>query len=182
VVLPLNFLGVSAKKEGAGVRLDWSVAEQGEANYYYIDRSADGAQFERIGFIVARDQGSVAQYNYIDKSPLGGRNIYRLVARKRNGQTVYSRTVSIDNQDFSPIHIFPNPAAEKVFIRMAGFAGSPCRWTLHNALGQPVLAGTLAMAQSVECLSLPASLPSGSYRLTLVSEGKIASRSLQIRR
>jgi hypothetical protein len=182
VVLPLNFLGVSAKKEGAGVRLDWSVVEQGEANYYYIDRSADGAQFERIGFIVARDQGSVAQYNYIDKSPLGGRNIYRLVARKWNGQTVYSRTVSIDNQDFSPIHIFPNPTAEKVFIRMAGFAGSPCRWTLHNALGQPVLAGTLAMAQSVECLSLPPSLPSGSYQLTLVCEGKIASRTLQVRR
>jgi hypothetical protein len=182
VVLPLNFLGVSAKKEGAEVRLDWSVAEQGEANYYYIDRSSDGAQFERIGFIVARDQGSVAQYNYIDKSPLGGRNIYRLVARKWNGQTVYSRAVSIDNQDFSPIHMFPNPAAEKVFIRMAGFAGGPCRWTLYNGLGQPVLAGTLALAQSVECLSLPASLPSGSYRLTLVSEGKIASRSLQIRR
>jgi hypothetical protein len=118
----------------------------------------------------------------MDESPLEGRNIYRVVARKQNGQMVYSRTVSIENQDISPIHMFPNPAVDKVFIRMAGLTGSPCRWTLHNALGQPVLAGTLALAQSVECLSLPASLPSGTYRLTLVSEGKIAARSLQIRR
>jgi hypothetical protein len=182
VVLPLNFLGVSAKKEGSGVRLDWSVAEQGEANYYYMERSSDGTQFERIGLMAARDQGSVAQYDYIDKTPLEGKNIYRVVAQKRNGQSVYSKTVSIENQSISPIHIFPNPAADKIFIRMSGFAGSPCRWTLYNGLGQPVLAGTLALAQSVECLSLPTSLPSGSYRLTLVSEGKIASRSLQIRR
>jgi hypothetical protein len=182
VTLPLSFLGLKAAWEGERVRLDWSVAEQGESNYYYIERSVDGIHFEPIGFLTAREQGSVSQYHFIDQSPLGGRNIYRVMARKRDGQLVYSKTVPIENQSLSPIHVFPNPAAEKVFIRMAGFAGSPCRWTLHNALGQPVLAGTLAMAQSVECLSLPASLPSGSYRLTLVSEGKIASRSLQVRR
>jgi hypothetical protein len=182
MALPLSFLGFKSRWEGEKVRLDWSVAEQGEANYFYLERSVDGIHFEPIGFLTAREQGSVSQYHFIDQSPLGGRNIYRVMARKRDGQSVYSKTVSIENQSVSPIHVFPNPATDKIFIRMAGFAGLPCRWTIHNALGQPVLAGTLALAQSVECLSLPASLPSGTYRLTLVSEGKIASRSVQIRR
>jgi hypothetical protein len=173
---------VSAKIEGAGVRLDWSVAEQGEANYYYLERSADGIQFEQIGFVSTREQGSVAQYHFVDESPMGGRNIYRVVARKRNGQMVYSRTIPIENQDISPIHIFPNPAAHKVFIRTDTFEGGPCRWTLLNGLGQPVLSGMLAETQSIECLSLPPTLPNGSYRLTLISKGKIAARTLQIRR
>lgn len=182
VVLPLNFLGVSAKWSGEAVRLDWSVAEQGEANYYYVERSSDGVRYERIGGLAAREQGSVAQYGFSDEAPLTGVSLYRIAVRKRSGAVLYSRAISIENQRISLMSIYPNPATDKVFIRLGDRVGSTCQWILYNELGQKVLAGMLPSSTPVTCLSLPPTLPRGQYRLSLVSEGRIASRTLQIRR
>lgn len=182
VVLPLSFLGVKADWEGEKVRLDWSVAEQGESNYYDIERSADGVSYTPIGRVMARGEASGAQYNYVDISPAWGRNFYRIVAHKRTGSVTYSKSVQIENQRISLINIYPNPAAEKLFIRMGNLSGSPCSWSLYRENGQRVLSGQFGSTQPIEVISLPPSLSAGTYRISLYSEGKIMSRSLQIRR
>jgi hypothetical protein len=182
VALPLSFLGISAKWVGEGVRLDWSVAEQGESNHYEIERSPDGVRFEKIGILSATDQGSIARYHFVDAALPSSRGYYRIVAVKRNGAMVNSKTVRVDNKGISLMSIFPNPTASKVFVRMGDWQGKSCDWTLYNELGQRMLSGRLPHAQALECLSFPPSLPSGHYRLTMASGEAIASRSLQILR
>jgi len=182
VALPLSFLGISAKWVGEGVRLDWSVAEQGESTHYEIERSPDGVRFEKLGTLPATEQGSIARYHFIDPAPLPNRNHYRILARKRNGVMVYSKTIVVDNKRISLLNVFPNPSTNKVFIQMGHWQGKPSDWFLFNDLGQRVLSGHVSQAQPIECISFPPLLPSGQYRLTLISEGEIASRSLQILR
>jgi hypothetical protein len=182
VVLPLSFLGFKSRWEGENVRLDWSVAEQGEANYFYIERSSDGVQYERIGTVAARDQGSTSSYSFIDPSPKSGRNFYRIAAQKRSGTVVYSQALSIDNQRISLISLYPNPTTDQLFIRMGDARNQPCSWSIFSETGQRVLAGQITVSQSLESILLPPSLPAGTYRISLVSEGKSASRSFQVRR
>jgi hypothetical protein len=182
VALPLSFLGLKPGWEGEKVRLDWSVAEQGEANYFYIERSVDGVQYERIGTVAARDQGSTSSYSFIDPSPKSGRNFYRIAAQKRSGSKVYSQALSIDNQRISLISIYPNPTTDKLFIRMGDARNQPCSWSIFSETGQRVLTGQIIVSQSLEPILLPLSLPAGTYRISLVSEGKSASRSFQVRR
>ncbi len=177
VVLPLSFLGVKAGWVGEAVRVDWSVAEQGEANYYEVERSADGVRFERIGVVAAREQGSVAQYSYVDNGALPGRNLYRIVARKRSGARVYSRLVEIENQSVSLIGLYPNPVTDKLFVRLGALEGKPGNWSVFNEMGQRVLSGQLTNTGPIECIVLPPALPVGTYRFSLASEGKIAARS-----
>lgn len=182
VALPLNFLGISAKWVGEAVQLNWSVAEQGEASGYSVERSADGNRYEWIGGVTSQAQGSVAQYDFVDRAPLSGRSLYRVAAKKRSGDLAYSKAIPVDNQRISLISLFPNPIADKVFMRMGEFVGKTCSWSMYNAVGQRVGYGQLASAQPIECLTMPASLASGQYRLSVVSDGKIASRTLQIQR
>ncbi|MEY4892766.1 MAG: hypothetical protein RIQ34_1378, partial [Bacteroidota bacterium] len=182
MALPLSFLGFKSRWEGEKVRLDWSVAEQGEANYFYIERSSDGIQHERIGTVAARDQGSTSSYSFIDPYPKSGRNFYRIAAQKRSGVVLHSHALSIDNQRISLISLYPNPTTDKLFIRMGDARNQPCSWSIFSETGQQVLTGQIAVSQSLESILLPPSLPSGTYRISLASEGKSASRSFQVRR
>jgi hypothetical protein len=181
-VLPLSFLGFSSAWAAEKIQLNWSVAEQHEANHYEIERSPDGVRFEKLGTLPATEQGSIARYHFIDPVPLSNRNHYRILARKRNGIMVYSKTIVIDNKRISLLNVFPNPSTNKVFIQMGHWQGKPSDWFLFNDLGQRVLSGHVSQAQPLECISFPPLLPSGQYRLTLISEGEIASRTIQIQR
>ncbi|MFM7710679.1 MAG: T9SS type A sorting domain-containing protein, partial [Ferruginibacter sp.] len=114
--------------------------------------------------------------SYVDNSPLPGRNLYRIAARKRSGSVVYSKAVSIDNQGISLISLYPNPVADKLFIRLGSMAVRLGNWSVHNENGQRVLSGRITSSGPIECITLPHSLPAGTYRFSLFSEGKIASR------
>ncbi len=182
VALPLSFLGLKPGWEGEKVRLDWSVAEQGEAGFYSVEHSADGFNYASVGRVMAGTEGATAKYKYLDPAPIWGSNYYRIVAHKRMGGVTYSKSVRIENQRVSSIGIYPNPTRDKLFVRLGGLSGRPCSWSIYTESGQRVLSGQITVSQSLESIVLPPSLPAGTYRFSLFSEGKSAARSFQIRR
>lgn len=182
VALPLSFLGLKPGWEGEKVRLDWSVAEQGEAGFYSVEHSADGFNYASVGRVMAGTEGATAKYKYLDPAPIWGSNYYRIVAHKRMGGVTYSKSVRIENQRVSSIGIYPNPTRNKLFVRLGGLSGRPCSWSIYTESGQRVLSGQITVSQTLESIVLPPSLPAGTYRFSLFSEEKSAARSFQIRR
>lgn len=94
------------------VRLDWSISDEDDMDYFEIECSTDKRQFILVKKVEVSNNPS---YQLIDEKPEEGDNYYRLKIVKKDGTFTYSaiRTVAIMTADWI---IVPNPA--KDFIRL----------------------------------------------------------------
>lgn len=108
----LNFAGQSCEKS---VCLTWQTASEKNNDYFDVERSSDGINFELLRTVDSKSQnGNSIQpltYQITDSNPTNGINYYRLKQVDFSKENNYSNTIYITpytakNISFS---IFPNP-------------------------------------------------------------------------
>jgi hypothetical protein len=112
VILPITLLNFSVKKDGEDVIVKWRTAVELNNDYFDIERSSDGREFDQI----ARIEGSGTShepldYEYVDTAPLNGMSYYRLRQTDFDGTTEAFDIHSIQNSSLTAnnVTIFPNP-------------------------------------------------------------------------
>ena len=96
--------------------LTWS--SLGEINNagFEIERSADGIEFVKIGWVNEHgNSNEEIEYTFVDKDPLLGKNYYRLRQVDYDGRFEYSKIVSLQ-MEVNDLSIFPNPASDLIQI------------------------------------------------------------------
>jgi len=79
VTLPIELIQFKATKVGAYVQLDWSTATEINNDYFTVERSVDGENFEVI--LTEKGAGNSStqkDYRRYDEQPRVGYNYYRL--------------------------------------------------------------------------------------------------------
>lgn len=77
--LPVELLFWTCGTVTDGIQLDWSTATEMNNNYFEIERTADGINWEVIAVIPGAGTSSTYhEYQFIDQFPLPGVNYYRL--------------------------------------------------------------------------------------------------------
>ncbi len=117
--LMVKLTSFNAKLVSATVPVKWNTEH--EANYtgFELQRSTDyGKTYATINTIVSSSQGA---YNYIDKKPVFGTNMYRLKMTDLNGTVTYSDAVSVVYNPStvtlnSTIRIYPNPTTSSLSV------------------------------------------------------------------
>ncbi len=90
--LPIELVSFRLRKPRKGViRLEWRTGAEQQADRFLIERSRDGAVFESIGILMARNEPSV--YVFEDEYPKAGDNFYRLKMLDRTGTSAYSPVI-----------------------------------------------------------------------------------------
>ncbi|MBP6333983.1 MAG: T9SS type A sorting domain-containing protein [Bacteroidia bacterium] len=116
--LPIELMSFAAKVEGKTVRLYWSTAAEINNDYFTLERSEDGRDWEAIGTL--RGSGNTTtqrDYTFVDEDPLNGESYYRLRQTDYDGKyeifdpehVLIKKTVLDD----SKITVWPNPFEEK---------------------------------------------------------------------
>lgn len=118
--LPLTLLSFEAKKINSIVQLNWATTSEKNAQSFGVERSTDGVHFEVIGNIIATNNNGIHAYNFADRAPLNGSNIYRLKMNDIDGKFTYSPSKAVVFNASSAISVFPNPVIDKLHIRNAG--------------------------------------------------------------
>lgn len=112
--LPVNFTGFYVKKINSNVSLTWNVAFEQNVNGYEIQRSADGANFTKIGFVTANQSPS---YNFTDSKPIAVA-YYRIKSIDNDGSYKYSSIVSLKGQQSDVVlKAFPMPVQNELTIQ-----------------------------------------------------------------
>ncbi|MEM9023255.1 MAG: T9SS type A sorting domain-containing protein, partial [Bacteroidota bacterium] len=116
--LPIELLSFEATKlDESSALLEWVTATEINNDFFTLERSADGVQFEAIGTVPGAINSSVPlSYDWVDRNPLSGWNLYRLKQTDLDGTFTYSeiRQVRFDDAgDLSSVRIWPNPVTEK---------------------------------------------------------------------
>ncbi len=115
-VLPVELISFGAVKSGRNALISWETASEINNDFFVVERSVDGIEFQSIGRI--EGQGTTQQmqsYVLLDKQPWSGINYYRLRQVDFDGTITYSEIRSLDFRK-DEIKVYPNPANEVVSI------------------------------------------------------------------
>ena len=117
-VLPIELANFEAFKRVRDVELNWTTLSEENNKGFYIERSDNRTDFNPLDFIEGNENSThEINYSFIDSSPLGGINYYRLKQIDFDGTFEYSDVVSIDFATLPNTIIFPNPVSDKITIQ-----------------------------------------------------------------
>lgn len=96
ITKPIDTLvSLTAKDTNNQVLLNW-VSAQTTDDYYNVQRSTDGENWQVIGTVQGSDSTSLAHYSYLDTNPATGINYYRIVLYDLDDKQNFSNIVTVN--------------------------------------------------------------------------------------
>lgn len=137
IALPVNFLDFTATRKDSKVQLSWKVASEENVKGYYVERSADAANWQTIGFVPFSSPASVNDYSMLDQSPLSPVNYYRIREEDIDGRVIYSvvRSVRMDNKGIKT-YLFPVPARNILNVNIQSDINTPVTIRIVDVAGR----------------------------------------------
>jgi len=130
--LPIQLLRFTAQSTGNAVELNWSTATEENNDYFSIQRSIDGNEFEEIGRMKGAGMSySQIDYRYTDTRPLPGLVYYRLRQTDFDLKSTYSDMVSVDVAVDADFVITPNIGKAGVEMKLSATG----EYVVYNSLG-----------------------------------------------
>jgi hypothetical protein len=143
VLLPVTWANVSAIRYGTYSKISWGVSDQKNNKLFVIERSRNGVNFENIGTVAGDgNYANMREYFYTDNKPFGGVNYYRIRQEDFDGNSSYSKIVSVfyENTVKAP-EVYPNPSETGRFtVDLNG--NNLVKYAVSNILGQQIQEGT----------------------------------------
>ncbi len=110
--LPIDLLSFGAQPDGTRVRLDWTVSMEINNDYFTIERSQDGVEFEPVAVVEGGGNHSLQKdYRTFDPQPHLGLSYYRLKQTDFDGasKTYDMVSVTMTSEAGTKFDIYPNP-------------------------------------------------------------------------
>jgi len=117
LVLPVELLSFNANCLNGEVFLQWATASEINNDYFTIERSQDGINFEKIGNVIgAGNSNNLKNYSFVDRNLLLGANYYRLKQTDFDGEFSYSELKTASCNESIQFGVYPNPASSTVTL------------------------------------------------------------------
>jgi len=160
--LPIRLLSFDAKAKGDEIYISWSTMSETNNDYFLVEKSPDGVDFEELSKINSKgDSKSLQEYSCIDQNPYNGINYFRLKQVDFDGKSQYSKIISVvvEQSDFAAIS--PNPFNDYVVVN-SNFSQENNKIQIIDIKGNVVYNSTLPTGKNNTKIYLPG-LKSGIY-------------------
>lgn len=175
-ILPASLLDFSARPDNDKVDLTWSTSMESNNNYFTIERSRDGVNFEFVqrvnSLAINGNSNTVLNYSAQDLNPYTGTSYYRLKQTDLDGNFKYSKTVTVNFDQQQSVTVYPNPAAGTIYIGGLGIHENKVNIEWFDLSGRSLFQQTVPVQHGIARLNTPVN--TGVYLLKFVTEdGKI---------
>lgn len=186
VVFPVEWVEVSAEWQGSDAMIRWSTAEETNSDYFALERSIDGEDFQEISRISAAGAShQLLSYSQADLNVahlIENRLRYRLKQVDLDGNTQLSQQIELSALKQGPdisVEISPNPVGDVANILLSGTQNQQLSWRLIDMSGRMITEGMLEMpGYSAELQVDTREIASGRYIFRV--NGSKASGSTQV--
>jgi hypothetical protein len=175
-VLPFELLDFTGKLQGENVKLGWSTVFEQNSKGFEIEKSFDGIDFKKIGFVAsARNTTTTRNYGFTDPQRAIEYNYYRLKLVDTDNTYNYSDVVLVKNiygkQD---AYLAGNPFTDKINIQFARTPNSKVSVSVYDMKGSKIYeAGYNNYMQTSLQINLSNKLPRGIYSVKVETGGKV---------
>ena len=146
IALPIELINFDATLKENEVMLNWATATETNNDYFTIERSEDGLNFEKV--TTQRGSGnstSTRSYQAVDPNPISGYSYYRLKQTDFDGHYSYSEVQTVkmksnvnDNQTIEMKSIAPNPFSDKFTVNFITKSKGKAQVIITNSAGSLV--------------------------------------------
>jgi hypothetical protein len=148
-VLPISLLSFAAACTDNKTILNWSTASETNNDFFSIERSMDGTNWEFLANIYgAGNSNLLLRYAYTDNEPFSGNTYYRLKQTDFNGQFEYFGPVSVNCESSSntppSISYYPNPFTSEIMVDIQNLISNNATVTVYDVLGNKILEKTFS--------------------------------------
>lgn len=145
--LPVELIAFNATAlNDRHVLTDWITVSEINSDYFVVERTTDGVQFEAIGTMDAVGTTSDQNhYEMIDEHALAGTSYYRLKEVDLDGTFTYSELKSVNFEGISILSAFPNPGTEDINFIIYSTTETAFELSITDATGRIVERGTLSL-------------------------------------
>lgn len=176
-ILPVELLYFNAGAENnSKVKCTWSTASELNNEYFAIERSRDGINFEEIGKVQGAGNSSTAlQYEYDDLEPCS-MAYYRLKQVDFDGAHSYSSIVPVVMGGFQFINFYPAASGDDVIAEIGVNENSEATIEVFSTLGQRAIFKEVQLTKGQTQVNINVSqLAQGTYmfRANLPDKEKI---------
>lgn len=141
VIMPIELVDFKVATEDAKVKINWTTASEKNNDFFTIEKSDDGKNFEEIGIMDGAENSTYTlNYTYFDEKPSYGIAYYRLKQTDFNGHYEYSKTVSVKNDlAVGEVSVFPNPCEGGNFnINLSSCKDKEVLVVLYDGMGNQI--------------------------------------------
>ncbi|HIA06674.1 MAG TPA: T9SS type A sorting domain-containing protein [Flavobacteriales bacterium] len=120
--MPIDLVSFTADLDNSDVHVDWTVASQTNNDYFNIQRSIDGFDWEDIANVAGAGSSSqMLSYSYVDTDPYLGVSYYRLKQTDYDGNfEIFEPVAVLYDIDMVELLISPNPVTDAIRITTDG--------------------------------------------------------------
>lgn len=172
-----DFKGVLSDRQA---RLSWKVLENQFARGYYLERSADGINFQIIGLTepLAGRSGAVAYEVLDDISNVSSAYLYYRIRMIENGNIqLLSPVLKFRklNSTENHIRVIPNPVKDQMQVIFTAANAGPGLLSLYDQSGKRIYTGTLSLQKGHNSIVLNClfNQPDGLYQLVIAADNRL---------
>ena len=172
---PVTLSNFTLTNNTSAVSLNWSTASELNNNYFSVERSGNGYNFEEIGQVKGNGTSNVTHsYSFTDNNPLSGTNYYRLAQYDYDGTVEYSEVLST-TEDKIVVSIAPNPFADQTSITISGSRGEAASVKILDLTGMSLYSGNYS---TTEGLIVGSKLNPGVYILQVQINNQVHTQKI----
>jgi len=151
--LPVQLISFTGQVVGEKVNLAWTTASELNNDFFTLQRSVDGAEFENIAEINgAGTIQTLSHYEFVDQTPLPDLSYYRLKQTDFDKKSTYSKVIAVNVNLPGEFSMYPNPVNRETPVTL----NRKGDYILTNNLGVIVL--KVKNSSEIDVSSLPAGL------------------------
>ncbi len=135
--LPIELLKFNAENQDTKVALTWATATERNTNYFYVERSTDAINWQKISQVKAAENSSkTLYYETDDNEPLFGNSYYRLKIIDLDNSFSYSPIKSIYRTKKEAFVVFyPNPTIGIVNLS-SSYSSNQIKFKIFDVTGK----------------------------------------------
>jgi hypothetical protein len=139
VVLPMQFLSVNGKRNGAQVLINWEVTNEKNVTNYIIEQSDNGTGFITAGIVSKKPgNGEIGNYTF---SPVSAAEkavvYYRVIAEEATGEKTFSKHITLKPKEANNnLIMFPNPFTDYISLKVYAQQKTLLRITIYDGSGR----------------------------------------------
>lgn len=183
--LPIELLSFDAIMNDKHVDITWATATEINNDYYTIEKSKDGINFETSSIVdAAGNSVSLINYKDVDTNPFEGISYYRLKQTDFNGTFSYSKIVSVNyTLSNDGISVFPNPTDGEININIKDLEGKEVLVVIRDITGKECFSKVIISQENLQLIAVDSEqkLAAGTYIVTASTSNKLYSKKIIVK-
>lgn len=185
---PIVLTSFEGFKDGKNNVLNWQTSSEINSVGFEIQRSTNGKDFIKIGFVNSRGaSNTIVNYSYVDTKPNSGTNYYRLRQLDKDGKETFSEIVTIKSDDkvkLEVVSLYPNPSKDNATLVFNSAIAGKTNVTITNLSGKVVFSQVLSSNKGENKIQLnTAQLSAGNYLINVAemdTENSVTTKYIKL--